>query len=101
MHKIVPALVLALILAGCVTAPPPSQAGAPPPPPPGRTALSIIGTPILLAVKIPICVVSVAMAGTLTGVHAALGGTTGPESLEQSLGEDVEKNCGSPWAVNP
>jgi hypothetical protein len=101
MHKIVPALVLALVLAGCVTAPPPSQAGAPSPPPPGRTAISIIGTPFLLAFKIPVCVVSAAMAGAMTGVEGALGGTNGPASLEQSLGEDVEKNCGPPWVVNP
>jgi len=102
MHKIGPALVLALALAGCVNQPPPSQAGAPPPPPPpGRTAVSIIGTPFLIAFKIPVCIVSAAMAGAMTGVAGALRSDGGPASLEQSLGEGVEKNCGPPWALNP
>src|SRR5438034_959636 len=73
----------------------------PPPPPPGRTAVSIIGTPFLIAFKIPVCIVSAAMAGAMTGVAGALGGNGGPASLEQSLGEGVEKNCGPPWALNP
>jgi hypothetical protein len=101
MHKRVLAPALALILAGCTSAPPPGQTAASPPPSPGRTAISIIGTPLLIALKIPVCVVSAAMAGALTGLAGALGGTSGSASLEQSLGDDVEKNCGPPYVLNP
>ncbi len=89
MHKI--ALVLALALVGCANPPPPS---------PGRTALSVIGTPFLLAFKIPVCVVSAVMAAPLAGA-AELAGTSQADSLEQSLGEGLERNCGPPYAVAP
>jgi hypothetical protein len=91
MHKIALALVPALALTGCASTPPPS---------PGRTALSVIGTPFLLAFKIPVCVVSAAVAVPLAGA-AELAGTSQAASLEQSLGDGLEKNCGPPYMVVP
>lgn len=91
MHKIALALVLALALAGCASAPPSS---------PGRTALSVIGTPFLIAFKIPVCVVSAALAAPLAGA-AELAGTSQAASLEQSLADGLERNCGPPYVVAP
>jgi hypothetical protein len=91
MHKIAPAVVLALALAGCANAPPQT---------PGSTALSVIGTPFLLAFKIPVCIVSAAIAAPLAGA-AELARTSQAFYLEQSLGEGLESNCGPPYVVSP
>jgi len=91
MDKIALALVLVVALAGCASAPPPTSAG--------RT-LSVIGTPFLLAFKIPACVVSAAVAAPLAGA-AELAGTSQAASLEQSLGDGLERNCGPPYVVAP
>jgi hypothetical protein len=100
MHKIALALVLALALAGCASASPPGQATVSPPPSPGRTALSIISTPFLIAFKIPVCIISAVMAGALVGA-AQLGSTSDAASVEQALGEGLETNCGPPYVVDP
>jgi hypothetical protein len=91
MHKIAPALVLALALCGCASAPPQS---------PGSTALSVIGTPFLLAFKIPVCIVSAALAAPLAGA-AELARTNQAYGIEQSLGDGLEDNCGPPYVVGP
>jgi hypothetical protein len=88
MQKI--ALVLVLVLAGCASAPPS----------PGRTVLSVIGTPFLLAFKIPVCIVSAAVSAPLAGA-AEIAGTRQADSLEESLSDGLERNCGPPYAVAP
>jgi hypothetical protein len=89
MHKI--ALILALALTDCAGTPPPS---------PGETALSVIGTPFLLALKIPVCIVSAAIAAPLAGA-AELANTYQAASLEEALGDGLESNCGPPYVVAP
>jgi hypothetical protein len=91
MHKIALAVVLALALGGCADSRPTS---------PGSTALSVIGTPFLLAFKIPTCIVSAALAAPLAGA-AELARTSQAFSLEQSLGDGLESNCGPPYVVSP
>jgi hypothetical protein len=91
MKKIALAFVLALVLVGCASESQPS---------PGSTALSVIGTPFLLAFKIPVCVVSAVVAAPLAGA-AELAGTSQAVSLEPSLGDGLERNCGPPYVVAP
>jgi hypothetical protein len=91
MHKIALILALALALTNCASTPPPR---------PGKTALSVIGTPFLLAFKIPVCVVSAAVAAPLAGA-AELANTYQAASLEEALGDGLESNCGPPYVVAP
>lgn len=100
MRKTVLAVVLALAVEGCATAPPDDAAQSAPPPSAGRTALSIIGTPFLLAFKVPACVVSAAVAAPLAGA-AQLAGSYQGERLEDNLGNGLEKNCGPPYVLTP
>jgi hypothetical protein len=96
MHRVI--LVILLALTGCAI-PPPSDVAAPPTSA-GRTALSIIGTPFLIAFKIPVCVVSAALAGPLAGV-AQLSDTYQRTRLDYDLGDGLERNCGPPYVVTP
>src|SRR5260370_16440227 len=100
MKKIDVDVVVGLALDGGASASPPGQAAVSPPPSPGRTALSIIGTPFLIAFKIPVCVISAVMAGALVGA-AQLASTSDAASVEQALGEGLETNCGPPYVVDP
>jgi len=100
MHKIVLALAVTLALAGCASTPPPDQAAASPPPSPGRTAVNIIGTPFLIAFKIPVCAITAVVAGAIAGA-AQLGSASGAASVDQALGEGLETNCGPPYVVDP
>jgi hypothetical protein len=94
------AAALAVTLAAC--APTPTGES------PKIGAVGVIGTPFLVAFKIPLCAATVALAGPVTAVaqiasaptsdnfsssydHAVIGG------LEQS----IEDNCGPPYVVTP
>src|SRR5260370_11452808 len=100
MHR--SALVVLLALAGCTSPPPSPPQGdiAAAPPSAGRIALSVIGTPFLVAFKIPVCVVSAAVAAPLAGV-AELAGTFQGNLLEADLGDGLESNCGPPYVLTP
>lgn len=96
MHRI--ALVILLALTCCAT-PPPSGVAAPPTSP-GRTALSVIGTPFLIAFKIPVCVISAVIAAPLAGA-AQLTDSYQRTRLDYELGDGLERNCGPPYVLTP
>jgi hypothetical protein len=86
---------LALSLAGCTSSagsPSSGTASA------GDTAISILGTPFLIAFKIPVCIVSAAIAAPLAGAAALV-----PDGREtqQTLGADLAENCGPPYVLSP
>jgi hypothetical protein len=91
------AVILTLSLAGCAGAP---GSEASPPGSAGRTALSVIGTPFLIAFKIPVCVASAAIAVPLASA-AQLAGTEQGARLEDNLGDGLERNCGPPYVLAP
>jgi len=66
----------------------------------GNTFLAVVGTPFLIAFKIPFCVASVVVAAPLAGVT---GLSPDPDSREtqQALGDGVAQNCGAPWVLSP
>ncbi|HEX3499531.1 MAG TPA: hypothetical protein VHT04_09420 [Stellaceae bacterium] len=97
MRKIALAVALTSALAGCA-APPASDTA--PPPGAGRTALSNIGTPFLIALKIPFCAVSAVIAAPLAAA-AQLAGTTEGELLKEDLGDGLEQNCAPPYVLTP
>ena len=68
----------------------------------GRVFLSIVGTPFLLALKIPVCAATIAVAAPLAGVSEISGPAT-PDGvdLRNNLGDGLGSNCGPPYVVNP
>jgi hypothetical protein len=94
------AMLLFLSLAACATTPP-REAGAPPGrSDAGNTLLAVVGTPFLIALKIPVCVVSVAVAAPLAGA-SAFGGEGSARATRRVLGEGIEQNCGPPYVLSP
>jgi hypothetical protein len=87
-------IILALSVSGC--------AASAPPPEPGAVAVSAIGTPFLLAFKIPLCAATVALAGPIAGIT----GLVPPDDphardLRRDLNDGVAQNCGPPYALSP
>ena len=91
LHRSAP-LVL-LLLAGCVQ------------PPPGERVsyVSTVGTPFYIALKIPTCVATVAIAAPL----AALQGLAAPNwdrydpDIRPALDAGIADNCGPPYILPP
>lgn len=89
-------LALAFFLAGCA---------APPPPPPAQpvSPVSIIGTPFLIAFKIPACVATVAIAGPAAALQQLAAPTEDglQPDIRPALDAGINANCGPPYAVLP
>jgi hypothetical protein len=106
--KVKASALLALALAGCSTAPgaPPVVSGGPaasmPAPPPrytaGDTFLSIIGTPFLIVLKIPACVLTAVIAAPV-GAAATLADGELAWGTRRGLADGLEQNCGPPYAM--
>ncbi len=94
MKVVTMTLALAVVLAGCAG----DHASS------GRTSfgdvvVAAVATPILLAIKIPVCATTVAIAAPVAGV-----GTLSPnrrEWVQRELADGVDQNCGPPYAVVP
>jgi hypothetical protein len=89
---------IAAALAGCAAQPGETSA----PMTGGGVVLTAIGTPFLIAAKIPLCAATIVAAGPL-GATAALvppEDTLGAET-RQGLADGIDQNCGPPWAVTP
>jgi hypothetical protein len=100
MEKQVLCAAFALSLAACA-ATEDQQANAVQTAPP--SAISVIGTPFYIALKIPVCAATVPMAGILAG----LAQLSTPESPLNQYGakahadDAVIENCGPPYVVTP
>ncbi|HZT51964.1 MAG TPA: hypothetical protein VFA22_08525 [Stellaceae bacterium] len=98
------------LLAGCAAA---SQSSPADPPAAGTTPaaapvatgpsfLSIIGTPFLIAFKIPVCAATVAVAAPLAGLsEIPTTADTEGSDMRRQLEYGVNSNCGPPWVVSP
>ena len=92
------AILLAGLLAACAASPPgdmpPAEGGA------GATFLSVIGTPFLIAFKIPVCAATLAIAAPVAGVAQIAGPGSGDGTdLKAALVDGVAQNCGPPYYV--
>lgn len=85
------AALLVLSAAGCAS---------PPPPDPQQSTISALGTPFLIAFKIPVCAVTVALAAPLAGA-TGLTPTYDSHVIRAELDESVRQNCGPPYVPAP
>ncbi|HUK61234.1 MAG TPA: hypothetical protein VLV50_18535 [Stellaceae bacterium] len=88
----------AAALAGCAAQPGDTAAPASG----GSAVLTAIGTPFLIAAKIPLCAVTIVAAGPL-GATASLVPPQDPlgHEVRQGLADGIDQNCGPPWTVTP
>jgi hypothetical protein len=68
----------------------------------GAAVLTAIGTPFLIAAKVPLCALTLAVAGPV-GATASLVPPTDPlgHDVRQGLADGIDQNCGPPYAVTP
>ena len=91
MKKQVIAALLVLTAAGCAS---------PPQPDPQQTAINTLGTPFLIAFKIPVCAVTVALSAPLAGA-AGLSPSPSAWAIRADLDDSVRQNCGPPYVLAP
>jgi len=85
------AALLVLTAAGCAN---------PAPPDPQQSTISALGTPFLIAFKIPVCAATVALAAPLAGA-TGLAPTYDSHVIRAELDEGVRQNCGPPYVLAP
>jgi hypothetical protein len=85
-------LALLLCLSGCVE--PPAQP---------VSAVSVVGTPFLIAFKIPACVATLAIAGPAAALQqlAAPNEDRLQPDIRPVLDAGIDENCGPPYVVVP
>ena len=89
-------LAFALLLAGCAAPPAPPQTQPVSP-------VSVIGTPFLIAFKIPACVATMAIAAPAAALQqlAAPGEDGLQPDIRPALDGGIYANCGPPYYVLP
>jgi len=95
MRSRIAALLVALALVGCTSGPQAPKQEA--------TFISAIGTPFLIALKIPACAGSIAIAGPLAGASqlAESSSLIDEFDLRRNLNDGLNRNCGPPYVVSP
>jgi hypothetical protein len=98
MRHILASGLLVAALGACAT--PPDQPAQPADG--GGAALSVVGTPFLIAFKIPVCLATLVIAGPVGGA-AALTDRNSPlgDELRDGLADGITQNCGPPYVVTP
>ena len=91
MKKQAIAVLVALTAAGCASSPPPDAQ---------QSTINTLGTPFLIAFKIPVCAVTVALAAPLAGA-TGLAPTYDSRVIRAELDESVRQNCGPPYVLAP
>jgi hypothetical protein len=66
----------------------------------GDVAVSVVGTPALVALKVPLCAATIAIAAPASAI-AGLSPTIDGREEQQYLAWGVDRNCGPPWVVAP
>ena len=90
-------LAFALFLAGCADSPPPAQ------PVSQVNPSSVVGTPFLIALKVPVCIATVAIAGPAAALQqmAAPNQDRLQPDIRPALDAGIDQNCGPPYYVLP
>ena len=91
-------ILLLTALAACSTPTNPPDAAGNPQPTPSTVVLSAIGTPFLLAFKIPICALTLAVVAPAAGASEAV---TDGAKARQVFADGLTSNCGPPYLVTP
>jgi hypothetical protein len=68
---------------------------------PGDAALSVVGTPFLIAFRGVVCVASLAVAAPVAAVAAVVPDRQADHAARSSLGDGLATNCGPPWVISP
>jgi hypothetical protein len=91
-HRVIP-LILLLGLCGCAVPPPDQQV----------SVASAVGTPLLIAFKVPACVATVLVAGPAAALQQlAAPNQDGLQSdIRPALDAGIDENCGPPYLVTP
>lgn len=82
------------------TVAPLSAPTVPSPPPGGGAVVSAVGTPALIALKVPLCVATIAVAAPGVAIASLSTNSDGVDE-QRYFAWGVESNCGPPWAVTP
>jgi hypothetical protein len=80
-------------LSGCAAAPPDQQV----------SVVSAVGTPFLIALKVPTCVATVVVAGPAAALQqlAAPNQDGLQPDIRPALDAGIDENCGPPYVVSP
>lgn len=93
------AVLLAVLLSACAVRAEGVGTG-----PDGEAAfLSVVGTPFLIAFKVPACVATVLVAAPAVGASAMIPREDNPQQgmARQIFAKGVRDNCGPPYVVTP
>ena len=91
-------ILLAAMLGACSSPPtPPAQPNAAQPSA-SSVVLSVLGTPFLIAAKIPLCAATMAVAAPVAGLSETV--ASGAEA-RRVLADGVQSNCGPPYLLTP
>ncbi len=91
------ATVLLAAALGACSSPPSAPEGAATPSA-SSVVLSVLGTPFLIAVKIPVCTATLLIAAPAAGASEAV--ASGAKAREV-LADGVAQNCGPPYLLTP
>jgi|SRR6185437_2056880 hypothetical protein len=89
-------LAFAILLPGCAAPPPP-------PPPQPVSPVSVFGTPVLIALKVPTCIATILVAGPAAALQQMAAPTENglQPDIRPALDAGIEANCGPPYYVLP
>lgn len=88
-------LLLSLVIAGCTAAPATPQGNG--------DFVSAVGTPFYIAFKIPVCAMTIAIAGPIAGMAGLAGPSENAAShdVRLDLDDGLMRNCGPPYVLVP
>jgi hypothetical protein len=84
------------ILVSCASSPEAPGAAAHPFP-----VLKVVAAPFVVAFKIPACVLTAVVAGTVGGASELTPPDQSSFLLRQNLEDGLEQNCGPPYTITP
>jgi hypothetical protein len=91
-------ILLVALLGACSSPPSPPADASAPQPSASSVVLSILGTPFLIAAKIPVCTVTLVIAAPAAGISETV--ESGAQA-RRVLADGVASNCGPPYILTP
>lgn len=91
-------LCLAALLGACSSPPAPPAQSNTAQPSASSLVLSVLGTPFLIAAKIPICAATLAVAAPVAGLSETV---ESGAVARRVLADGVTSNCGPPYVLTP
>jgi len=91
-------ILVAAMLGACSSPPTPAAQANAAQPSASSVVLSVLGTPFLIAAKIPICVATVAVAAPVSGLSETV---ESGAIARRVMADGVQSNCGPPYLLTP